>query len=380
MWRQWITRSLSIYTLLLGLSNIISGIYFLYENIALTHEFADKTFLLGGISPVVAGIFLLFLSIGLFRCSAIAWLLTLVFSITALGGHYLSQNFLLPSIIHIPLITLLLITFRFFYQRLNVEIEHLVALSAVASVLAYSILVCQWIGNQFEPNISSVSEAVYFTIVTISSVGYGDYVPTTPFARIFVISLVVMGLGAFYTAVYLLVGPLLMVKLREFLTQAGRGVGRMRNHIIIAGYSAEARNLIQILRSRNFSYLLIVASPELADELSGRGYNVIAGDATDEEVMAKANLKKSIGVAALHEDDAENAFVTLSVKHTTPKMMVVAKTATEKSVDKLKRAGADMVISPAILGGLIFAKALTTRDKEEYDVTKDYLKFIEDMK
>ena len=380
MWRQWITRSLSIYTLLLGLSNIISGIYFLYENIALTHEFADKTFLLGGISPVVAGIFLLFLSIGLFRCSAIAWLLTLVFSITALGGHYLSQNFLLPSIIHIPLITLLLITFRFFYQRLNVEIEHLVALSAVASVLAYSILVCQWIGNQFEPNISSVSEAVYFTIVTISSVGYGDYVPTTPFARIFVISLVVMGLGAFYTAVYLLVGPLLMVKLREFLTQVGRGVGRMRNHIIIAGYSAEARNLIQILRSRNFSYLLIVASPELADELSGRGYNVIAGDATDEEVMAKANLKKSIGVAALHEDDAENAFVTLSVKHTTPKMMVVAKTATEKSVDKLKRAGADMVISPAILGGLIFAKALTTRDKEEYDVTKDYLKFIEDMK
>jgi len=380
MWRQWITRSLSIYTLLLGLSNIISGTYFLYENIALTHEFADKTFLLGGISPVVAGIFLLFLSIGLFRCSAIAWLLTLVFSITALGGHYLSQNFLLPSIIHIPLITLLLITFRFFYQRLNVEIEHLVALSAVASVLAYSILVCQWIGNQFEPNISSVSEAVYFTIVTISSVGYGDYVPTTPFARIFVISLVVMGLGAFYTAVYLLVGPLLMVKLREFLTQVGRGVGRMRNHIIIAGYSAEARNLIQILRSRNFSYLLIVASPELADELSGRGYNVIAGDATDEEVMAKANLKKSIGVAALHEDDAENAFVTLSVKHTTPKMMVVAKTATEKSVDKLKRAGADMVISPAILGGLIFAKALTTRDKEEYDVTKDYLKFIEEMK
>jgi len=380
MWRQWISRSLSIYTLFLGISNIISGIYFLYENISLTQEFADKTFLLGGISSVIAGIFLLFLSIGLFRCSVIAWLLTLVFSITALGGHYLSQDFLLPSIIHIPLITLLLFTFRFFYQRLDVKIEHLVALFAVVSVLAYGILVCQWIGNQFEPNINTVSEAVYFTIVTISSVGYGDYVPTTPFARLFVVSLVVMGLGAVYTAVILLIGPLLMVKLRELFTQVGRGVSRMRNHIIIAGYSAEARNLIQILRSRNFRYLLIVASPELADELSGRGYNVIAGDATDEEVMAKANLKKSIGVAALHEDDAENAFVTLSIKNTMPKIMVVAKAATEKSVDKLKSAGADMVISPAILGGLIFAKVLTTRDKEAYEVTKDYLKFIEEMK
>jgi hypothetical protein len=92
--------------------------------------------------------------------------------------------------------------------------HHIAAIWIIVAVLIYGTMASLHIGHQYDPDIESPIQALYYTIITISTVGYGDYVPKTDVARLFTISLIIIGVGCFLAAITILFQPLIR-KLEE---------------------------------------------------------------------------------------------------------------------------------------------------------------------
>ena len=138
----------------------------------------------------------------------------------------------------------------------------------------------------------------------------------------------------------------------------------MRNHVVVLGYGPLTRPVLDRLGER--TRYVVVAPPELAARLRDRGYDVIEAESIDGDVLAQADIRRARAVVAASESDADDALAVLTAKETAPDVEVVAVASNSENADKLRRAGADTVVSPAdIVGKLLVESALTGQDTEK---------------
>jgi len=203
-------------------------------------------------------------------------------------------------------------------------------------------------------------EAWYMTVITIATVGFGEVRELSPAGRIFTIILIYVGVGAATAAVgnaiSLTMGPLLWGSLRRKRMLAM--IEKLDQHYIVCGYGRMGQQIIRDLQARDEAFVLIDMNSEIHQRLTATGLPYIIGDATDDDVLFSAGLKRAKGLVAALNNDAANIMTVLTARELNPGLFIVARVVRQESESKLRRAGANRVINPYQIGGHRIALSL----------------------
>lgn len=207
----------------------------------------------------------------------------------------------------------------------------------------------------------SLLESLYMTVITLTTVGFGEVRPLSITGRIFTIVLLFLGVGSVAYAFgsvteYLLtadLGPSIRMR------QIKRMVSRLEDHFIVCGYGRVGRSAVATLRESNKEVVIIERIEGLAKEMRDQGYIVILGDATNDVTLRQAGIERAKGLIVCAGQDANNLFVVLSARSLNPDLYIVARTVDQENETKMIRAGANRTVSPYQLGGRHMANVLT---------------------
>ena len=222
-------------------------------------------------------------------------------------------------------------------------------------LIAYAVLGAYLLGPDFAPPITNLLTALYFAMVTMSTVGYGDILPKTTEARMFAISVMVLGVTVFAASVSALLVPMINRRMEHLLSTRERKMVRS-GHYVIVGNSSLARNTYRALTARDNAVTMILPEePNTGTEER----DVVVGDGSDLDVLRSAGAQDAKAVLALSDDDSENAFVVMAAKELSESLKTVAVVSNGRNMERVKRVHPDVIIAPQVLGGELLAMALS---------------------
>lgn len=192
-------------------------------------------------------------------------------------------------------------------------------------------------------------DGVYFTFITLTTIGFGEIHELSTTGRFFTICVAVLGMGAVAfiagrSAQVLLVGR----RIRE--RQMQRQISRMKDHYIICGYGRVGKRIAKDLLQSGETFVVIDRNREVIDALRKAGVPFIAGNAEDEEVLRRAELDTSKGLILTTPDDSTNVFVSLSARQARKDLFILSRANSRNIERKLIHAGANKAISPHEIG------------------------------
>jgi voltage-gated potassium channel len=204
----------------------------------------------------------------------------------------------------------------------------------------------------------SILDSLYVTAQTVTTVGFGDLAPRTPFGRAFAVLFMMVSVGI---VLYALTSTVQAIVHSELFATYGhsRKMSKMRDHFIICGAGRVGSHLIRNLSDANGTFLVIETDSAKVEALMDLGITVLPRDATLEETLREAGVEYARGLASCLPDDADNVYVVLTARDLNPNLHIVARAAEEQAESKLIRAGANRVVAPTIIGGHRMAMALT---------------------
>ncbi|MGB3204243.1 MAG: potassium channel protein [Crinalium sp.] len=203
------------------------------------------------------------------------------------------------------------------------------------------------------------SDAVYMTVITLSSVGFGEINPLGDRGRIFTITLIMMGVISIGYIVNRFTEALIQGYFQEGrrLRQHRRLVDSLDQHYIICGFGRTGRQIALEFQAESIPFVAIDFESHQIQEAQELGYIAVQGDATLDETLIKVGIQRALCLVAALPSDAENLYTLLSAKTLNPGIRAIARASTEEALKKLQRAGADAVVSPYITGGRRMAAA-----------------------
>jgi voltage-gated potassium channel len=303
---------------------------------------------------------------GLRRGYRAAWYSTIVlFPVTGAQGLVQASVFSLPlvalSVLSLPT---LLLNRRRFDREVALATSQRAAILALTGTLVYGTTGAYALREQFN-GVATPTDALYYTIVTASTVGYGDITAQSSQARLFAISLLVIGTASFAVALGSVLGPAIEARLSHALgTMTDRQYELLEDHVVVLGYGDLTEPLMEALEGTEF--VVVTPDSDHASLLRNRDIDVVVGDPSDEEPLHDAGIERARAVVAATDDDAGDAFAILTARELNPQVRIVAAATMRENVDKLRRAGADIVLSPAVIGGQLLARsALGDADASE---------------
>ncbi|MGH7995692.1 MAG: NAD-binding protein, partial [Opitutaceae bacterium] len=324
------------FLVLVGALNIVVGLSVplaALQKVRALHGLAESLSAVGGTAQVILGLMLAAAGIGLFWRLVSAWLLAIMLLLIAVGVNVARAQWGLSLGLQ-AVILIALILFKHRFTRRTLLANYLYAVSGIVAILAYGLFGSYLLGGGFRPPIRDLSTAFYYTIVTLGTVGYGDIVPVTPEARWFAVSLLVVGLGVFASAIASALGPKISGEITRLFNPKEKPM-EPKNHVILVGDGVIAQNTVEELTQRNLPFVQIV-SPGPRREAAG--HRVVEGDATDDAVLEEAGIRHARLVIAAREDDGENAFIALGSKELNPNARVLAVASSAASIRRLKLA------------------------------------------
>jgi voltage-gated potassium channel len=196
-------------------------------------------------------------------------------------------------------------------------------------------------------------DAFFMTVITLSTVGYGEVRPLTPLGESFTIVLILLGVGAVAYTFSTLADYIVAGELNGFLRRQRmmRNIGKLRNHYIICGYGRVGQQVVQGLRANNYDVVVIDAADENMTGLADNGVHYIVGDATSDPVLQQAGIEHASGLCTCLPNDATNVFVVLSARTFNPDLFIISRGNLPESERKLRIAGANQVINPYTITG-----------------------------
>jgi len=208
---------------------------------------------------------------------------------------------------------------------------------------------------------ASLLDAMYMTVITITTVGFGEIIPLHPIGKIFTMVLIIIGAG-------------FMLYLFSEITEAmvegglqrifGRGsmekkVAGLKQHYIVCGFGRIGRVICKILKENKRQFVVIEKDPVELQKISDLGYLALEGEASADEVLLKAGINDAKGLIAVVTSDADNVYISLTARGLNPELFIMARSSGEEGAEtKLLRAGANKVISPYFIGACRMAQQL----------------------
>jgi voltage-gated potassium channel len=205
----------------------------------------------------------------------------------------------------------------------------------------------------------SWEDAAYMTIITLATVGYGETQPLGNRGRLFTIALILMGVVVIGYIVNRFTEAVIQGYFQEGIRvqQQQRLMESLSDHYIICGFSRTGRQIAKEFRAEGVVFIIIDTEAESVRGAQNEGYTIYQGDATLDETLLRVGIERAMCIVAALPSDAENLYILLSAKTLNPEIRAIARAGTEEAVKKLKRAGADAVVSPYITGGKRMAAA-----------------------
>jgi len=228
------------------------------------------------------------------------------------------------------------------YKSRFIRIAIAISLVVIIGTLGYMVIE-KW----------SLSDAIYMTFVTISTVGYTEVHDLSDAGRIFTYFVMFGGIGTMtYTLIslvqYFVEGQLAGVFGRRHMKDE---ISKLTGHVILCGYGKVGREVAHVFENEGTKFVVIEANEEIAQNAVKDGYLCIQGDATRDSVLKESGILKARALVAALSSDADNLYVTLSAKELNSNIFVVARMDNEASESKFKHAGANRTMSPYGIGG-----------------------------
>jgi voltage-gated potassium channel len=203
-------------------------------------------------------------------------------------------------------------------------------------------------------------DALYMTVTTLTTVGYGEIHPLDRIGRIYNMVLILTGMGVMLYIVGSLARVVIEGELQAVLGRRKliKHIKRLKNHYILCGYGRIGEIIARHLKDRGLSLVVVEHKQAMAPRLEELGYYFIVGDATREEVLLEAGIERAKGLISVVSTDADNVYVVLTARSLNPNLFIVARGEDIGSEKKLLRAGADKVESPYRMGGQKMAQTI----------------------
>lgn len=205
-------------------------------------------------------------------------------------------------------------------------------------------------------------DALYMTVITVASVGFGEIHPLSVAGRSFTIVLIVVGLGAAAYGLSTITAFWIEGDLSHFWERRkmDQRIGALRDHVIVCGGGDTGRHIARELLQTQVPFVVVEADEAqvAAFEKMGRELLYIIGDATDPEVLNTARLATARGLVACMPSDKDNLFTVLTAREVSASVRIVSSVAAEASRPKLLKAGADAVVSSRAIGALRLASEM----------------------
>lgn len=203
-------------------------------------------------------------------------------------------------------------------------------------------------------------DAVYMTVITVATVGFGETAPLSQAGRLFTIVLIVLGVGvgawAITNAVEVMLGQALWLSVQR--RRMRQSLGSLQDHFIVCGHGRLGTRIVRDLRIRGEPFVVVDWSPAAEEQFLTDEVPHLIGDATLDEVLLEAGVARARGVVAALDSDASNVLCVLTAREHNPTVLIVSRANSEASESKLRRAGADRVVTPDAIGGHRLALAL----------------------
>lgn len=202
-----------------------------------------------------------------------------------------------------------------------------------------------------------ILDALFMTVITLTTVGYGEVRPLTDAGKIFAMFVIFAGAS---TVVYVLGDMVeLFVSFNFELRRMKDQIAKLTGHYIVCGWGRTGQEVTDHFMVKKIPFVVVESDPVLARRARDAELLVIEGDATSDDILLQAQIKKAAGVICGLPDDAANTFIVLSAKELNANVTIVSRAANPGSESKLRRAGANMVISPYVIAGRRMATAVT---------------------
>jgi voltage-gated potassium channel len=202
-------------------------------------------------------------------------------------------------------------------------------------------------------------DALYMTIITLTTVGYREVHELSSRGMIFTIVLLMVGVGTFLYALSAGAKIILEGELQELFgrKRLEKKIKELKGHYIVCGYGRMGKIICRELKAKNVPFVAIERN---GDFLNNRvdDFLGISGDATNDDILREAGIERAKGLISVLPNDALNLYVVLSARELNPDLHIVARAGEEGSENKLLRAGADKVVSPYHIGGLRIAHTI----------------------
>jgi len=214
----------------------------------------------------------------------------------------------------------------------------------------------------------SLIDALYMTVITVSTVGFKEARPLGDDGKLFTVILIFASLGIltyFFTS---LAQSLLRSNMRFFYSgySKRKEIKRMENHIVIVGYGRNGKQAVEELIAFGSSVVVIDEDHELVIGNMGNPVRFIEGNATEDEVLIKANIKTARSLITTLPNDADNLFVVLTARSLNPGLKIISRASSESTQKKLRMAGVDNVVMPERIGGTHMATLVAQPDIVEF--------------
>ncbi len=210
----------------------------------------------------------------------------------------------------------------------------------------------------------SLVDALYMTVITISTVGFREVGNLDDSGKVFVIFLIIGGLTVMTYTLSALGRDIIEGSIQRFVGRQRmlREIEKMHGHYIICGHGRMGAILCGELKSEGVPFVVVDGDPETVEKLIDLGYRVVEGDATKDQVLERAGVARARALVAVVSRDVDNLYITMSAREmaesTNPGLFILSRATDEAATRKIMRAGADRVISPYHIGGMRIVQAL----------------------
>jgi voltage-gated potassium channel len=211
-------------------------------------------------------------------------------------------------------------------------------------------------------------DAIYMTVITITTVGYGEVYPLTPEAKLFTVILILCSVVIVGYAISVITEYIISRNTYDTLKlkKVQKQINQLSDHIIVCGYGRNGKQAVEKLKAYNHPFVVIEKNDEVIERYQGGGVLFIKGNANEDEVLLEAGIERSKSLISALPDDAVILFVVLSARQLNKGLKIISRAEHETSQKKLKLAGADNVIMPNRIGGDHMASLVVVPDLIEF--------------
>ncbi len=208
---------------------------------------------------------------------------------------------------------------------------------------------------------ATFDDGLYMTMITVTTVGYGETLQLSPAGRYFTMVLILVGVGYVMVVFREITESVVEGGLRSVLGKRNmsKKLGKMKDHYVVCGFGRIGQVICKLLHEHDKKFVVIERNESEIEQINEHGYIALKGDASDDEMLIQAGVARAKGLVGVVSSDADNVYIALSARELNPELYIVARSSGDKRAkEKLKRAGADRVISPYYIGAYRMANLI----------------------